>query len=201
MKVIDKNGCEFEKTIVINAAIGVDVDLVPQVELYAGDEYKIIPKYSIPDDSIAWVKWEPAENLSCANCLYPIHTANTDQSYTVTFANKNGCIATSEIKIKINSRNVWFPNVITSNGDNINDRFFPKASSNSFRQVNFLSIYDRWGEKIFHQENFPANDPTQGWEGKFNNEYCIPGVYVYVLEIEWNNGDVQKFFGDVTLIR
>ncbi len=201
LKVIDKNGCEFEKTIVINAAIGVDVDLVPQVELYAGDEYKIIPKYSIPDDSIAWVKWEPAENLSCANCLYPIHTANTDQSYTVTFANKNGCIATSEIKIKINSRNVWFPNVITSNGDNINDRFFPKASSNSFRQVNFLSIYDRWGEKIFHQENFPANDPTQGWEGKFNNEYCIPGVYVYVVEIEWNNGDVQKFFGDVTLIR
>ncbi|MBK7466262.1 MAG: gliding motility-associated C-terminal domain-containing protein [Saprospiraceae bacterium] len=90
------------------------------------------------------------------------------------FRQQNGCIATSEIKIKINSRNVWFPNVITSNGDNINDRFFPKASSNSFRQVNFLSIYDRWGEKIFHQENFPANDPTQGWEGKFNNEYCIP---------------------------
>ena len=201
LKVIDSNGCEFEKTIDIDKATGVSVSIIPEVTLYPNDTFRLKPQYSLPDDSIAWVKWEPMVNLSCYDCLYPIHTADGEQIYTVTFANKNGCTGSDEIKIIVNKRNVWIPNTFTVNGDQLNDRFFPFASNGAVKQVKFLSIYDRWGEKLFHLENFPANNPNVGWDGTFRNNYCNPGVYVYVIEIEWNNGETQKFIGDVTLLK
>lgn len=202
LKVVDKNGCEFTKKFTIDPAIGVSVKIMPQVELYAGDNYKLLPNYSIPVDSIQWFKWTPSANLSCSDCPYPTLIAGTDdQHYTVVFASDDGCEATTSILVKILKRNIWVPNIISPNHDQLNDNFFPVVSVGAYKQINYLSIYNRWGEKLFHQEKFQANDPKQGWDGTYRSNDCLPGVYVYVLELEWNNGEKQILSGDLTLIK
>ena len=64
-----------------------------------------------------------------------------------------------------------------------------------------MSLYDRWGEQVFHKENFEANTPNEGWNGLFKNEKMNPGVFVYLIDVEWKNGELQQLKGDVTLIR
>ena len=62
-------------------------------------------------------------------------------------------------------------------------------------------IFDRWGEVVYEASNFDINDPTFGWDGKMNGENMNPGVFVYMLEIEFVDGLVKFYTGDVTILR
>jgi gliding motility-associated-like protein len=64
-----------------------------------------------------------------------------------------------------------------------------------------MYIYDRWGESILIQENFPANDPAYGWDGKFRNQLLNEGVFVYYFVVEFNDGRTKEYKGDVNLVR
>ena len=64
-----------------------------------------------------------------------------------------------------------------------------------------MQIYDRWGELLFENLNFLPNDEFFGWEGRAKGEDVNPGVYVYVIEVEYINGETEVFAGDVTVIR
>jgi len=93
------------------------------------------------------------------------------------------------------------PNVFSPNGDGINDYFYPVAAPGSYKQVRLLQIFDRWGELVFHKENFQPNLDIEGWNGQFKGVGLNPGVYVYQLILEWNNGELANLQGDVSLIR
>jgi gliding motility-associated-like protein len=202
IKVIDKNGCELTRNFNIISPQGVSIQLIPLVKLSAGQDYNIIPQYSIPDDSIATVQWSPSDYLSCTDCPYPvIQNIDKEIEYFVTYTNRNGCSATARIRIEIAKRGIWVPNTFSPNGDNVNDWFFPVAVEDSYNTIRSMSIYDRWGNRVFEKENFQANMPTEGWNGQFNDEKMNPGVFVYVIEVEWKNGERQILKGDLTLIK
>jgi gliding motility-associated-like protein len=71
------------------------------------------------------------------------------------------------------------PNIYTPNNDGINDIFKIKSCDTT----NFnLTIYNRWGIKIFETTNL-----KQGWDGRSTSgEECIDGNYFYVLETKEN---------------
>lgn len=58
-----------------------------------------------------------------------------------------------------------------------------------------MSIYDRWGNKIFTNTAI-SNDAAQGW---LPNESIQPGVYVYLISYVENEKEVVMG-GDVTVI-
>jgi gliding motility-associated-like protein len=64
------------------------------------------------------------------------------------------------------------PNVITPNGDGVND--FLKFKNLEVFSSNTLSIYNRWGKKVFEQENY-KND----WNGGGHTD----GTYFLILSI------------------
>ena len=121
--------------------------------------------------------------------------------YTVVYSNNNGCIATARIRIEVIKRDIWIPNSFSPNGDNINDYFFPVVSEDSYNEVRSMQIYDRWGNQLFSRQHFQPNDPLSGWKGNCNGQHVNPGVYVYYIEVEWKNGETEKRFGDISLIR
>lgn len=140
--------------------------------------------------------------MSCTDCPNPIVKNLSDEtSFTVSYTTKNGCTASSSILIQIIKRGIWLPNAFSPNGDNINDSFYPIVAEESYKQINYMNIYNRWGELVYSKLNFQPNDPIQGWDGNFNNQKLNPGVFVYVLEVEWTNGEKQKLWGDLSLIR
>ena len=119
-------------------------------------------------------------------------------TYYVEAIDSSGCIANDEIQIQLQQIvDVIFPNIITPNGDNTNDRFYIK--SKDVETVISMKIFDRWGEKVFDAANFPPRDPSYGWDGKFNEQKVVPGVFVFTVEVLFVNGERETFSGDVTV--
>ena len=108
--------------------------------------------------------------------------------------NKWGCADTVVKTITINEDfAIYLPNTFTPNDDGINDVFAPKGLG----VVKYtMTIYDRWGEKLFS-----TNDFTKGWDGTYKGVNCKNDVYVYKMSY-YNNQDkkIDKT-GHVTISR
>jgi gliding motility-associated-like protein len=87
-----------------------------------------------------------------------------------------------------------YPNAFTPNGDQRNDIFRIITYGN---QVQFeLSIYDRWGERVFHGDN-----ALIGWDGTFKGRACDVGAYFYHMYAECFTGHKEEYKGTVLLLR
>nr|MDQ3017352.1 gliding motility-associated C-terminal domain-containing protein [Bacteroidota bacterium] len=95
--------------------------------------------------------------------------------------------------------NFYVPNVISPNGDNINDLFSIEWSSRADIQSISGTIYDRWGNVVFSSIKIPFI-----WDGSFNGDNVVSGVYVYKVEVQYKtrrNEGRQTLTGSVTVIR
>lgn len=202
IRVVDDNGCEVTDQLTIIQAIPIKIDVKPEVTLYTGDQYELRPVYSIPTNQIAKYEWSPAAGLDCSDCPYPKITGlSKDETFTVLITDINGCTATATVRIRIEERGIWVPNVFSPNGDGVNDEFYPTVKPDSYKTVRWMNIYDRWGELVWTNQNFEPNTPANGWKGVFMDGKVNPEVFVWVLEIEWKNGETEKLYGDVTLVK
>jgi uncharacterized repeat protein (TIGR01451 family)/gliding motility-associated-like protein len=84
------------------------------------------------------------------------------------------------------------PNVITPDGDGKNDTF--KILGLKAYPDNSLTIFNRWGNEIWHSTGATYNDD---WNGNGLNE----GTYYYLLKLKDRTGNYQIFKGALTLLR
>ena len=96
----------------------------------------------------------------------------------------SGCVREATVRVKPGKGNN-IPNVITPNGDGYNDIFL--------KGVSRLTIFTSWGERIFHTED------GLGWDGSRNGQPVRPGEYLYVAEIDGEDGSVRTVKGVVTV--
>jgi gliding motility-associated-like protein len=121
--------------------------------------------------------------------------------YEKHYTNRNGCDSIHVLVLRIRQRGqVYIPNVFTPNGDLLNDRFVIHAST-EIEQIDKVWIFDRWGELVFEQYEFPPNIEEYGWDGRLNGEEKIPAVYTYFVTWKDGEGDPHQSSGDVTLLR
>ena len=112
------------------------------------------------------------------------------------------CHASDTIKIEVNPiRSVYFANIFSPNGDGINDRYFVHSADKNVQIVRNFQIFDRWGTLLFQQKNIPPNISTQGWDGTFKGQKMGSGVYLFYAEIEFLDGEIIPFTGDLFLKR
>lgn len=89
------------------------------------------------------------------------------------------------------------PQLITPNGDGLNDAFIIDAllENPTLFKNNQLTIFNRWGDIIFEAQPY-QND----WSGQQQNGQRLPeGTYYYLLKIDLNEGLIYK--GDITVVR
>ena len=84
----------------------------------------------------------------------------------------------------------------------------PKAQMSIRNNFNEY-IYDRWGNLIFHTNEWDMTDPpsgqAKGWNGFVNNsggvKNVVMDVYVYKIILrEFNNGPEHEYIGSITLV-
>jgi gliding motility-associated-like protein len=97
-------------------------------------------------------------------------------------------------------RRIFIPTAFTPNDDGLNDVFLVYGGT-GVRRIRQFSVFDRWGELLFSQSDFPPSDPTFGWPGTFKGRMMNPGAFVYFVEVEFVDGVVLLYKGDVALIR
>ena len=96
-----------------------------------------------------------------------------------------------------------FPNIITPNGDGKNDVFAIKNMNPLL--PNILTIYDRWGKKVYEQKNYQTfmregSDVIENAGEGFGAEKLSDGVYYYTFHYEGYTKAVD-YHGTLTIIR
>ncbi len=122
-------------------------------------------------------------------------------TYSITVFNESGCLSTDEVTVTVEKKKlVYVPNAFSPNSDGDNDVFMIYGG-NDVLKIKSFQIFNRWGAVVFEQNEFQPNDPQYGWDGTYKGQTLNPGVFVYFAEIEFIDGKVEIFKGDLTLFR
>ena len=89
------------------------------------------------------------------------------------------------------------PNVFTPNGDGINDYFFPRQLLTRGLTSFSMNVYNRWGQIVFTSTSIDG----RGWDGTFNGVSQPEGVYVYIIDATFKDGQKEHHQGNLTLLR
>lgn len=106
----------------------------------------------------------------------------------------------------LTSSKVGVPNIISPNGDGINDYFqlyylsIPQDDPLNYIEDLSMKIYNRWGRLIYESSSDPD---SWRWNGETKDKVVSEGVYFYIIEYKslCEGGGIDKFAGSVTVVR
>ena len=132
--------------------------------------------------------WEPAEFFIDSSTPYAVTIQLTSDVTLRLYVTdlKTGCTGADTTRIKVDVQVITeeclvFHNVITPNGDGVNDFWFIECIENF--PYNKVDLFDRWGDKVSTIENY--NNTTRTWKGEDVNAKILPdGTYYYVLTLK-----------------
>ena len=116
--------------------------------------------------------------------------------FYLTVRNEFGCTDSSSRYISVypNNFNVFLPNAITVNSDQLNDVF--RIEGIGVVQDFEMHLYNRWGEEIYF-----SNDVAAGWDGTYQGKTVQEGVYTYLIRFNYFDGKAYAFRGTLTVLR
>jgi len=201
--VFDASGCTEEEVIFVGQPQEVVVDLGEDVEIQLGDSIILDPFIgsSLPLDSVVWTPLPLVTCIDTVSCLEVSVNPLETTPYSLTVFDVNGCMGSDNVTVEVDrNRNVFIPNVFSPNGDGVND-IFKVFIGPGVDRINYMRVYDRWGEQLYDQNNFVPDDlGLIGWDGNLNGKPLNPGVFVYLIEVAFVDGLTLLYRGDVTLL-
>lgn len=69
------------------------------------------------------------------------------------------------------------------------------------RSIHDFTVFDRWGGMVYSRQNLAPDDESAGWDGRLNGQLLDPAVFIYVATVEFLDGRVRMFRGNVVLMR
>lgn len=194
--VVNEFDCEIWDTVdlVIVDDITFLTGSVNPDTIYLGQSAQLT---STNDPSYTY-QWLPAESLDDPTIYNPLATPPVTTDYTLIATDTNGCTNSIILRVVVVDPpcidpHIFMPNAFTPNGDGENDVL--RLMGNSI-DVMYLTIYDRWGEKVFESDN-----QEHGWDGTFKGEKLPPDVYGYYLEVKCFNGRELFKKGNIALLK
>jgi gliding motility-associated-like protein len=184
VSVTDGNGCKNSDTVTISALV------VPPTNFIISDT-TLCPSQSIiirPFNFYSSYLW----NDGSSN---PYLEVRSPGNYSLKVVDENGCTGQQQIVVILKDCPdvLRFPSAFTPNGDSKNDVFKPLVQG-AFDKYS-LAVYNRWGQKIF-----VSNEPTIGWDGRFNGKEQV-GVFVWFCSYQFKGQQVYTQKGTVISIK
>ncbi len=169
----------------------------PTKTILVGSSFAINPTGSPVVDYL----WSPPTALSCTNCYNTVASPKNTITYTIKVTDANGCVNSDNITLIVvcNDKNVFMPNTFSPNNDGVNDIFYPRGTG--LFTIQSMKIFNRWGQMVFQRANLVPNDPSAGWDGKYNGKVLNIDVYTYIIEIVCENSQTISIKGNVSLIQ
>ena len=200
--VLDANGCELFSEVVIEDGNDLQVNLGEDINIQLGEMVTIDGNVSVDKDDLEEIIWKViGDSSACDDCLFFDVIPLLTSEYILTVVDSNGCIATDDLTIFVDARDdIFIPNAFSPNGDGDNERF-TIFTGNDVAIVRSFLVFNRWGEIMFEVYDFPPNDEDFGWNGKYRGQLQNTGVFVYMAEIEFIDGTVELYKGDVLLMK
>jgi hypothetical protein len=187
----DQNGCITEKEI--------SITILPNPEVLTLDiiDTVFVKGLALPvsyDGDIETYRWSPSTALDCADCPFPTMLTTSEGIYTIAIEDKNGCKNESQLSITFLDTKLYLPNVISNHSNDPENEVFYIKGNNS--QLYSLSVYDRWGNLIFHRKDAEVNNKDDAWSPRGK---VASGVYVYLINYK-ENGESKTLYGSITVL-
>ncbi len=211
----DANGCEVTETITISEPEELFVEILisgGENPVPFGDSIELTANTNYDPADLTAITWSPADQFPICepgqldNCISLWVTPAGQTVYTVRVESGPGCADEDNINIVgIKDHPIYIPSGFSpGNKDGNNDFFNVYGNPDVVREVKSFLIFNRWGEAMFENFNFPVTtdaslDATNGWDGTFRGKPLNSGVYVYMVEVEFFDGLVEIFKGDITI--
>ncbi len=107
---------------------------------------------------------------------------------SVSALDPNGCDASGTYTIDLpECANLVVPNIFSPTNDSFNEVFqlvFAGDGSTTAVANYSIQIFNRWGTLVFE-----STDPDNNWNGTINGNEASTGVYYYVVNAEYANGE------------
>lgn len=195
--VRDSSGCMADTTFEVNTIPEIEVFLGEDTTIKIGEAVDIHPKINpVGNYQFNW-----SSNVNCSNCdsilLQPQENMLVELMVTDP---ETGCVGIGRRRIIIDFNAAYFiPNVFNPDSE-VGNNIFRIYPGQGIQSIQSMMIFDRWGNRLFHIENCP--DFTHcGWNGEANGESALPGVYIYTLILETNEGMLIRENGEFTLLK
>ena len=173
----------------------------------------IVDSFICPDCTY---EWSPAGSLNDPTARNPIAAPQSTTTYTVQIFDENGCFLCRDTVtipvLECGPENVFFPDLFTPNGDNVNDILTIRVIN--VAEVKVLLV-NRFGQVLKDETWFDLGEVSgrvdvegnkgvelELWDGRLNGNDVPPDVYGYFLEVTCNfNNEKFTLQGNVTLLR
>ena len=197
----DEGGCIRTFSVFVEGIPNLAFELGSDLDLLLGDSI-VLDASTISDIPNLTYQWEPANLFSCPTCPVNSLTPSNNTNVTVTaFDEITNCSFTDELFINVNKqRRIYIPNVFSPNDDGIND-FFTIYGGSDVNIIRNFKVFDRFGSLVFEADNFKPEANSSRWYGRFNGDKLNPAVFVYFAEVEFIDGEIELFRGDVMLVK
>ena len=184
LSVTDANGCtkNFTNIVLINREVPATVNFGADTSICPGQKLILQPGFF---ESYTWQD-------GSLNNSYDVTRSGT---YWVKVKNEAGCNGADTIKVTVDCKGIFFPTSFTPNGDNINESFGPVGDLSSLK-IYSLSIFNRWGQRIFYSTN-----PLIKWNGSFNGSAANLDTYIWQASYRINSQKILYKKGTVSLLR
>lgn len=196
--VLDANGCTADTT---SDLYEVDIPILYMEEDQEVDlGCSIIISASTNNTSLEAISWTNFENsLECDDCLSTAAAPVNNTKYILSVTSMDDCTASDSMFVTVNKiRDVFSPNAFSPNSDGVND-YFMLTPGKSVSLIKKFNVYDRWGSLVHAESDLDPNADLLGWDGYFKGKLLNTGVYAWIAEVEYLDGEVQFMSGDVTL--
>ena len=152
--------------------------------------------------------WDFGDGTTDSTNYSPTHQYEEWGDYAVTFFMVNGLGCSDQISHLVSvEADFKFPNIITPNGDGLNDVFAIENLNTTINpddpaqfRTNRLSIFNRWGRRVYDAENYDTfvknGDITVGKKA-FSGENLPDGTYYYTF---YYKGKIRTINVNGTLI-
>lgn len=200
IKVTDPNGCSADSSYYTKAFPNPDVQIITNPDTVYIQNPRVKFSFmglSVDTTSVANSFWEIDQDQNTypgRTLAYTFPSMGTYNVYLHIF-NQQGCDTVYNTSVNVLPVDLFIPNVITPNGDGINDYFVisQKGSDkpiNSFYESSDLIIFNRWGKKVYQSTNY-QND--------WNGGHLPDGTYFYVLKCKGYKDKNVVYKGSVTI--
>ncbi len=176
------SGCHLTDTILIEEKAKPSLNFLSKSEFCSSDSTYI--KIEL-DNQYAYY-WQYSKDSGS------IKNIERKGNYPITVIANNKCYMNETIQIQdICTPIIWIPNAFVPSG--VNNLFIPTGIN--IKEYS-MTIYSRWGEQLF-----VMNDAHVQWDGKYKDEICNEGIYLYLINYTGYNHKTYSLKGVVELIR
>jgi gliding motility-associated-like protein len=207
VRIRDIKGCTDSIQVLLSQPPPIIADAGPDQTIELGETTFMNGQFTSAKG--ATLLWTPTEDFPFNGRRDPEVFPKNTTTYTFLVTDDNGCTKEDQVTIRVNkSYRLEAPNIFSPDGSRYND-FFNVWTNKAVKYLEILEVYDRWGNLIYQgvDQKAPSGGTLQtdsqaaGWDGTFNGQQAVPGVYTWRASVRFIDDTIKQFAGDITLIK